>query len=188
MKVLLIGGSTSRNSHTVSNLRFLKNALERKGVEVTLWDLSEKEIPSLLVEFHHNQEKNPHKIVREFVTLIKDSDGIILGTPIYNGSYSGLLKTALDNLPGDAFKNKIVSLVTNAGGIKNTIPLEHLQSVVRTMYGYTTQTQLATSEEDFIDEKVGYRLDNISAKKRGERMIEEMIWLIQSLNKSIISA
>lgn len=84
--------------------------------------------------------------MRKFVKEVASLDALILGTPLYHGSYSGVLKNALDNLASDAFKDKIVGLTSNAGGMRNTQACEHLRSVVRTLYGYPTQTQIGTQD------------------------------------------
>ena len=46
-----------------------------------------------------------------------EADFFILGTPNYHGSFSGILKNALDHLNMDYFKMKPVGLIGNSGGI-----------------------------------------------------------------------
>lgn len=184
MKVLLLNGSASEVSHTEALLAELKVLLEKNGIDVYLWNLQEKQIPFALPEFHHNPDNSPYPVVRKFAKRIKESDGIILGTPLYHGSFSGLLKNALDNLPSDAFKGKIVGLVSNAGGMPNTQPVEHLRSIVRTMYGYTTQTQIVTSEDDYFSDGDGYKINNQEIYSRAKRLTQEMIWLMSSLRNT----
>ncbi len=59
---------------------------------------------------------------------------LILGTPNYHGSYSGILKNALDHLNMDYFKMKPVGLIGNSGGIVvSSEPLSHLRVIVRSL-------------------------------------------------------
>ncbi|MBU5545261.1 NAD(P)H-dependent oxidoreductase, partial [Enterococcus sp. S133_ASV_20] len=63
------------------------------------------------------------------------ADFLILGTPNYQGSYSGILKNALDQLNMDYFKMKPVGLIGNRGGIVSSEPLAHLRVSVRSLLG-----------------------------------------------------
>ena len=60
-----------------------------------------------------------------------EADFLILGTPNYHGSFSGILKNALDHLNMDHFKMKPVGLICNSGGIVSSEPLSHLRVIVR---------------------------------------------------------
>jgi NAD(P)H-dependent FMN reductase len=60
---------------------------------------------------------------------VRAADGIILGTPIYHGSVSSTLKTALDYCGFDEFEDKPVGLLTVAGGRFPTPALLHLRTI-----------------------------------------------------------
>src|SRR5438477_10122300 len=47
---------------------------------------------------------------------VKESDGVILGTPEYHGSFSGVLKNALDLMGFEEFEGKMLGLVGVSGG------------------------------------------------------------------------
>lgn len=177
MNITFINGSPSKNSKTFALLKYLEQLLIGKNIQVTLYDLREKSIPIVMPEFHKNPIDSPNKSVKEFVKVIENSHGIILGTPLYHGSYSGILKNALDNLAYDAFRNKVIGIVSCAGGGRIPNANEHLSTVVRTMYGYSTQTHIASCYEDYqiVDEK--YLLKNNDIKERCERLSNELIHL-----------
>jgi len=181
MKVTLINGSPASKSHTYSLLIHIGEQLKKQKVEVRLWDLRKNIMPVVSPEYHLDPAASPVRIVRAFIRLIEESDAIILGTPLYHGSYSGVLKNAIDHLSPTGFENKIVGLVSNAGGIKNTIACEHLRSVVRTLYGYTTQSQIGTSRNDYEETKTGYELKDEDIKKRCQRLVEEIITLTRAM-------
>ena len=46
---------------------------------------------------------------------MKQAQGIILGTPAYHGSFSGVLKNAMDLMGFDEFGGKIIGLVGVSG-------------------------------------------------------------------------
>ncbi|OUJ19665.1 FMN-dependent NADH-azoreductase, partial [Corynebacterium kefirresidentii] len=53
---------------------------------------------------------------KAFQDKAMEADFLILGTPNYHGSYSGILKNALDHINMDYVKMKPVGLIGNSGG------------------------------------------------------------------------
>lgn len=175
MKVILVNGSPADKSHTFALLEYISKLLQKRGVKVDIWDLRNKQMPAVIPQYHRNPIQTPNKSVREFVKEIGASDAIVLGSPLYHGSYSGVLKNALDNLAKDAFRNKAIGLVSNSGGGRGAGALEHLRSVVRTLYGYTLQTQIATEQDDYSESKKEYSINDEEIKERCKRFVEELI-------------
>jgi len=172
--IVLISGSGMPNSHTLSLIEHIAELLNQRNIKTTIWDLQTKPLPLLDAELYEDPN-HPSQNVLDLNKLIKSSDGVILGTPVYHGSYSGILKNALDNLEGELFNKKPVGLISNAGGAGNLIALEHLRSVVRSLYGYALQTQIATFEDDYSNKNGKYVLNN-EIKKRVKRLVEEIIY------------
>ena len=54
-------------------------------------------------------DDTPHVLER-----INAADAYIIGTPIYRGSYTGVLKNLLDHIPVEAFMGKVAGLIGNA--------------------------------------------------------------------------
>jgi azobenzene reductase len=180
MNIVLLCGSGAESSHTLTLLRFLQSRLEHKGVTALVWDLRSNPLPFALAERNDEPLAHPIKIVREFVHTMMKADAIVLGTPYYHGSYSGRLKNALDNLNKDSFKNKPVGLVSN-GGSRSTNGLDHLRVIIRSLYGYTLQTQLSTNSDDYRKAEVGFELMSEDIKERAERFVDELLYLAKVL-------
>ncbi len=47
---------------------------------------------------------------------VKAADGVILGTPEYHGSFSGVLKNAIDLMGFEEFEGKMIGLIGVSGG------------------------------------------------------------------------
>ncbi len=185
---MLVCGSIANKSHTRILLRHIEKLLQKKGMETIFWDLREKPLSIALPEFHKNPLLTPNQLVKNFVTLVTNSDGFVLGSPLYHGSYSGVLKNALDNLYYDALRNKPVALVSNSSSIRNCAhPCEHLRLVVRAMYGYALQSQIGTANDDYADRGTEYELVNAEIKERCLRLVEELIQLNIALKSHDIS-
>lgn len=155
MRVLLVSGSAGERPHTIAVLSHLAGLLEARGAETVLWDLRQRPLPK---------------------SEVAAADAVVLGTPTYHSSFSGLLKSALDDLPYDTFKDKPVGLVANAGGVRGCmVPCEHLRSVVRAMSGYAANTQVGTCDQDYEPGSSGPRLVAEPVLRRCEALAGELL-------------
>ncbi len=187
MKIFIVNGSVAEKSHTRALLKYIEELLNKVGIKTTFWDLKVRAMRVLIPEFHNDPLQTPDKNVKEFITLVTNSDGIILGTPLYHGSYAGVLKNALDNLYSDAFRNKPVAVVGNASTVRNPQALEHLRSVVRTLYGYAIQSQIATSNGDYVEKDDKFILTDENIIKRCHRMVAELVSLTKLLSENVVN-
>ena len=99
-------------------------SVTKMALSVALKGASEYEVGTSLIELRDyemvfcgqvDEEDYPPDVFRLRKEL-KESQGIILGTPEYHGSLSGSLKNMLDLMSPDEFEGKIVGLVGVAGG------------------------------------------------------------------------
>jgi len=86
---------------------------------------------------------------------LKESQGIILGTPEYHGSLSGSLKNMLDLMSIEDFETKIIGLVGVAGGDIGAInSLNTLKTICRNLHCWVLpqEVSIANSAEAFDDD------------------------------------
>ncbi len=182
MKILLLCGSVAKRSHTHALLRFIEELLKKQKVETVFWDLHEKPLIIAIPEYHHDPSETPNEIVRQFVSVVDSADGIILGSPLYHGSYSGVLKNALDCLSLDGFRNKVVGLVSNGSGPRSSYgAVEHLRLVVRALRGYATQIHIHTNNSDYDESEKEFVLQSGDIQKRCEDLVHELLLLVAAL-------
>lgn len=62
---------------------------------------------------------------RIIIDKIIEADALIIGTPIYRGSYTGALKNIFDLIPNDALRGKSVGLVATGGTYHHFLSIEH---------------------------------------------------------------
>lgn len=191
---MLLCGSVGNRSCTRTFLRHLEGLLKEKNVGTIWWDLGVKPLPIAVPEYYNQPENNPKVQVRKFVQAIRQADGFILASPLYHGSYSGVLKNALDNLPPDAFRHKPVSLVSHSSNARSCVtPCNDLRPIVRALSGYATQMQIGTTDFDYKDISGQLSLVNEKIKNRSKILVEELtnlsaILKTQQIIKSITIA
>ncbi|WP_273844095.1 NADPH-dependent FMN reductase [Rubrobacter calidifluminis] len=62
---------------------------------------------------------------RWLIDRMIEADALIVGTPIYRASYTGILKNVFDLIPNDALYGKPVGLVATAGSDHHFLAIEH---------------------------------------------------------------
>jgi len=109
--------------------------------------------------------------VPELTRRVRDADAVVLGTPMYHGSYSSPLKTALDYCGFDEFEHKTVGLLAVSGGSFPLPALEHLRSVCRSLNAWTLPYQAAVpnshdsfADGEFVDEDLAARVETVGRR------------------------
>ena len=141
MKVITICGSLREGSSTARALQFSAEAAKRAGAVVEAVDLSAFNLPFC----DGRTDEVPYGgDTKRFLEIVQSADGLILGSPNYHGSLTGVLKNALDLLGPDAIRDKLVGLVATArgdAGAMNT--LNHLRHICRWMNGWVIPAEVS---------------------------------------------
>ncbi len=106
-------------------------------------------------------------VLQEVVTA---ADGLILATPEYHGSVSGVIKNALDLMGFTELSGKVTGLISVLGGQPNSNALNEMRLIMRWVHAWVIPEQIAIGQawrafdEDgkLIDEKLAERLDEFA--------------------------
>jgi NAD(P)H-dependent FMN reductase len=135
--VVGIAGSLRDGSYTRVGIERALDAAADAGGTTELLDLREFDLP--VFDADNREAGDAPALTRS----IREADAILLGTPVYHGSYSAPLKNALDYCGFDEFENKTVGLLAVAGGGFPITALEHLRSVCRALNCWVIPHQAA---------------------------------------------
>src|SRR5690349_19439948 len=86
-----LGGTLRPNSSSEKALATALNSARAGGARVVSLTGSELELPMFSPSSHH---RGPQ--AQRLLALMRDCDGLIVASPSYHGSVSGLIKNALD--------------------------------------------------------------------------------------------
>lgn len=104
-------------------------------------------------------------ILDEMVEAVVNAHGIIIATPIYKASYSGLLKTFLDVLPQFALAGAAVMPIATGGSLAHALALDYsLRPVLQSMGArHVIQSHLVMEQHMSVGAD-GLQLDEASSE------------------------
>jgi NAD(P)H-dependent FMN reductase len=178
MKCAIILGSIriGRQSHRIAY--YLENKIRQRGMDVTMIDLAEHPLP--MMEEDNGRLRSPADDISIIGTQLKEADSMILVSPEYHGSFSGVLKNALDFYWAE-FKKKPIGVVTTGsgkmGGINASTQMQH---VVLSLGAFPLPTKLLIPEiqHAFNEQFEPLREDII---KNTERFLNDFTWFANAI-------
>lgn len=93
VRVLCIGGSTRPGSGSESAAKFCARAAAAAGAQVEL--ILSRE---LIFPIYDTESSQRDRLAQRFVAAVRRADALIIASPGYHGSMSGMIKNALDHL------------------------------------------------------------------------------------------
>lgn len=166
MKIVGITGSLRPNSYSFQALKIASLRVEALGVEVEILDLREMNLP-----FCDGGDEYPdYPDVEKLRETVKNAEGLILATPEYHGSVSGVIKNALDLMSFEHLENKVTGLISVLGGQSNSNALNDLRTIMRWVHAWVIPEQIAIGqawnqfdpEGKLKDEKLSQRFDKFA--------------------------
>jgi FMN reductase len=119
--------------------------------------------------------------VELFRKTIQSANGLLLSTPEYHGTLSGVLKNALDLLEEQHIADKVVGLIAVVGGVYSTNALNAMRLVCRQLHCWVLPDQLVIpySEESFNAQG---ELKDRELEKRLEKLVEHLATAVRKLS------
>ncbi len=160
MSIVALAGSPSANSRSTALLR---HVLERfdDGVphsEIVLRDLP----PAALVRADFDDPA-----IRRARDQVAAAHLVVIATPIYKASYSGLLKTFLDLLAHDALRGKTVLALGTGGSAAHLLALDYALKPVLGALGarHILDSVYAVDAQFAVDARRGFALADDVAQR-----------------------
>jgi FMN reductase len=135
--VVGLGGSMSKNSNSLAALKIALEGAAEAGARTELLDIRELALPM----FDPSNTKPPNSVLK-LSDAVAEADGLIWSSPMYHGTISGSFKNALDwlQLLSDRtppyLTDKVVGLISTAGGVQGLQAVNTMEFVVRSLRGW----------------------------------------------------
>jgi NAD(P)H-dependent FMN reductase len=171
--VVAISGSRRAGSYTRRALVLALDAAAEAGARTELLDLRELDLPPF------DPDGPDPEPVRDLKRRVREADGVLLGSPVYHGSYASTLKDALDYCGREEFADTTVGLLAVAGGGSYASTLDHLRVVVRTVHGWTVPHQVGIRNasdyfegDELVDEALARRVERLGREVTANAGVE----------------
>lgn len=166
VKIVGIGGSLRPDSYSQIALSFAGARVEALEAEIEILDLRTMQLPFCNGEDNYSDYPDVEKLR----STVKQADGLILATPEYHGSVSGVLKNALDLMDFEQLDGKVTGLISVLGGQSNNNALNDLRVIMRWVHAWVIPEQIAvgqawkafSADGKIMDEKLSQRFDQFA--------------------------
>lgn len=180
LKVVGFSGNVHRPSRTRTLVEaVIAQIVTRRGgqpIETTVYDMLDV-MPELGLAMSGPQL--PAKL-EAVIERIATADAVVVGSPVYKGSYTGLFKHFFDLIEPQRLAGLPVVLTANGGGDRHALVVEHQ---LRPLFGFfsshTIATSIYASERDFTDG----RIQSEALTKRIDAAVGDLaVWLERNDN------
>jgi multimeric flavodoxin WrbA len=131
MKVVAFNGSPKKEGNTALALKLVTDELEKEGIEAEIVHVGNKVVRGCIACGRCREYKNEQCVliddeVNEWIQLMKQADGLLLGSPVHFAAIGGTLKSFLDRAfyvsgaNGSLMRHKVgasVVAVRRSGGL-----------------------------------------------------------------------
>lgn len=182
LHIVGFAGSSSVPSRTRSLVEtIVATTADRTGARTTVYDLMDIH-PSLGATLDPRQA--PPDLV-ELIDTITNADALVVGSPVYKGTYTGLFKHLFDLIDPKALKDKPIVLTATGGSERHALVVDH---GLRPLFAFFSADILSTgiyaTEPDFA----GHLPASTNLKARIERVVDELGWRLAAVRNADLLA
>ncbi|HLL35495.1 FMN reductase [Streptomyces sp.] len=169
MKLVVVSAGLSVPSST----RLLADRLAAATAERTAAEVEVVELRDLAVEIaHHFTNGFPGRRLAAALDAVTGADGLIVVTPVFSASYSGLFKSFFDVLDKDALTGKPVLIAATGGTARHSLVLDHaLRPLFAHLRAVVAPTGVYAASEDWgaegLDGRIGRAAGELAGLMRG---------------------
>jgi FMN reductase len=166
--VVGFSGNFTRPSKTCGFVEHVvKEIARRHGLSASTYDVVDVGSSLGTAKWARELDAQAADVLRQVV----EADVLVVGTPTYKGSYTGLFKHFFDLVDPAALKGKPIVLLATGGGERHALIVEHqLRPLFGFFEAFTLPTAVYASDKDFSDgvlvseairKRVGLALDDV---------------------------
>jgi FMN reductase len=161
--IIVISGSPSHPSRSSAISSFIEKSLIKQGHHVST--ITVRDIPPEdLVYANFNSP-----VIKEALAQIEQAQAVIVVSPVYKATYTGVLKAFLDLIPEKGLADKVVLPVASGGSYAHLISIEYAFKPLFSILGseeikngvYVVDSQITYQDKQltFVDPDIEQRLN-----------------------------
>lgn len=161
--IVTIAGSPSANSRSAAVLEFVRRGAEQQGLRTAA--LHVRDLPPEDLVYGRVDSL----AILEWAGYLRQARAVIVATPIYKASFSGVLKAFFDLLPQQVLRDKLVLPIATGGSPAHLLAIDYALRPVLTALGaqhtlngvFISDAQLQlTGDTLHLDPEIAARLDS----------------------------
>jgi len=171
--IVIIQGSLNKNSRTAVVVKEAEKILREKNISFETLDLRNLELQ--FCDGRSTDEYN--KDMQDAYRLLESAKGFIIGMPVYQYTFSGVIKNLMD-ITAKAFENKFFGIICNSGGVRSYLASAELMKLLSfESHSIPIQPTIHTWRGDFDENGT---LTNEEIPRRLNKLITTLITLIRN--------
>ncbi len=179
MQIVLIIGSVREGRQTVKIGRYLAKIFEQyKEVTCEILDLAHLDIPILTDRWEKQQ--NPPQILPQISEKLQNADAVVLCSPEYHGSYSGVIKNAIDHFWKEFQRKPMGVVATGSGRFGGVNASTEMQLLILSLGAFPMPFKLLVPYIQKIFNEDGEPNEEFMVKNT-QRFVEEFLWFASAL-------
>lgn len=183
MKVLLINGSPHENGCTYTALNEVAKTLETEGIETQIFQIGKGPVRGCIACGACGKlgkcafDDDP---ANEMLRLMREADGIVVGSPVYYAGPNGALCALLDRAfyAGDGFAFKPAAAVVSARRSGTTATFDRLNK-------YFTMNRMPVVSSQYWNGVHGFTADDVRKDEEGLQTMRtlghNMAWMLKTI-------
>src|SRR5260370_14064220 len=149
-RLLAILGSVTPPGRLLNATQWLMEgaSASRGDIEVELINLADKKVA--FADGRPPEQYNDDTAA--IIESVRGADGVIFASPVYRGSFTGVLKNLLDHLPIESLAGKPVGIVAMGATQHHYLGVDwHLRDVLAWFGALVVPTSVYLASADFVD-------------------------------------
>ncbi|PYE48273.1 NADPH-dependent FMN reductase [Paenibacillus barcinonensis] len=117
--VVIIAGAPSKRSRLTGLTDYSTRTLSKAGISVEVIQVADLPAEDLV------KARFDSPAVQDALSIVEAADAVIVATPVYKASYSGVLKLFLDLLPQEGLRGKVALPLVIGGSIAHLLAMDY---------------------------------------------------------------
>ena len=192
MKVVAINGSPNKEGNTYHALKMIGTKLEENGIDFEIIHIGNKAVRGCLACGNCAKTKDEKcstssDPLNEWIQIMKNADGIILGSPVYYAGIAGTMKCFLDRAfyvsgsNGGLFRHKVGAAVVAVRRTGGSITFDSLNH-------YLTYSEMILATSNYWNVIHGRTPGEAGQDNEGVQIMKvlgnNMAWLLKMKNQT----
>ncbi|NMO98137.1 NADPH-dependent FMN reductase [Paenibacillus lemnae] len=171
-KAVIINGSPTAGSRLTAIMEQAEQQLTAKGYEVSRVDVAQLPAEDLILARFESEH------VIKANGLVAEADAVIIASPVYKASFTGVLKTFLDLIPQKGLAGKVILPLFIGGSLAHLLSIDYSLKPVLSSMGarfilggvYAVDAQVARTEEggfeiaEILQERLDIALEELAVE------------------------